>query len=166
MLAKRRNFNRATEIYRVQGLFYRDRTRKLHVIFIYSAIHVCFGANRRTVPVGTGRYRSVPVSTSAGTGPARQNCSQLSGGSGVGIPNVQKFTVGTGRQAPVPVGFVRFRSDVRLSFFGESSSPVNEFHQGKTPLKIRPFAQGEHALNATPLFGDFPDSGSRGYYRP
>ena len=24
-----------------------------------------------------------------------------------------KFTVGTGRQAPVPVGFVRFRSDVR-----------------------------------------------------
>ena len=42
-------------------------------------------------PNGTGRYRSVPVSTSAGTGPARQNCSQLSGGSGVGIPNVQKW---------------------------------------------------------------------------
>ena len=47
----------------------------------------------RSVPVGTDRYRSpqVPVSTSAGTGPARQNCSQLSGGSGVGIPNVQKW---------------------------------------------------------------------------
>ena len=73
----------------------------------------------RQSPPGTGRYWSVPV----GTGLHKRRYQS-------GPPKLQsiewrfwcrdpkcaemgKFTVGTGRQAPVWVGFVRFRSDVR-----------------------------------------------------
>ena len=63
----------------------------------------------RSVPVGTGlhkrRYRSGP--------PKLQSIEWRFRCRNPKCAEMGKFTVGTGRQAPVPVGFVRFRSDVR-----------------------------------------------------